>query len=66
MASKKSFRKPQDLPPIEKTYPVSARIDESHLKALRKLAKKNKYPLSGIIKCALEDYVKAMEGELHD
>jgi predicted transcriptional regulator len=64
MAKKPKFRAPNDLPALEKTYPISARIDESYLKALKKIAKKNNFPLSYIIKCALEDYVKAMEGDI--
>ncbi len=57
MAKSKKFRSPKDIPVQEKTHPVSARIKESTLSDLKKIAKKNGHNLSWIIVHALEDYV---------
>lgn len=57
MAKSKKFRGPQDIPIQEKTHPVSARIKESTLSDLKKIAKKNGHNLSWLIVHALEDYV---------
>ena len=61
--SKPSFRKPNELPPIEKSVPVSARMEESKVEELKRIASKSGMPLSYIVKCALEDYIKNMEGK---
>lgn len=59
----KKFRTPKEIKPDEKAVPVSARIKESLMDDLKKMAKNNGYPLSKLIEVVLEDYVVWVKGQ---